>query len=178
MPRTPSACSTVRYNARSDRHSFYSLAPFGMFLIAWRTPRSPSTSSATNKDHVSVCASYTRHGEAYLHPEVHRTARSCDTAVKGRGFGMKQVHYSWQTYMLDHTAHTSLRDAAPTKYLHCVAGGILRGACRGHLQQTDRPGEESGLLLVGLWPTKRQRGQPCTRKGRADHVVHLVRDVL
>lgn len=57
---------------------------------------------------------------------------------------------SKNTYVLDHTAHTCLGDAAASEYLHGVASGVLCGAGRRHLQQTYRTSEHSRLLLIGL----------------------------
>ena len=89
------------------------------------------------RSRVSVCALYKRHDEAYLRPEARRTARSCDTTITRQRVRTKQVRCSRHTYVLNHTAHASLGDTAATEYLHGVASGVLRGACRGHLQQTD-----------------------------------------
>lgn len=82
------------------------------------------------------------------------------------------------TYVLDHTTHAGLSDAAATEYLYRIAGGVLCRACRGHLQQTDRTSEQSRLLLVGLRTVMRQNRKIPSGEGATNHVVHLIRDVF
>ena len=53
-------------------------------------------------------------------------------------------------YVFHKTTHASLGDTASTKDLNGIAGGILGGARRVHLEQTDWPREMLRLLLVGL----------------------------
>jgi hypothetical protein len=52
--------------------------------------------------------------------------------------------------MFDESAHSRLRDPAPSKNLHGVPRGVLRGLSAVHFQERDLAGKLGRLLLVRL----------------------------
>ena len=52
--------------------------------------------------------------------------------------------------MFDETAHSRLCDPAPSKDLHGVSRGVLRGPSTVHFHECDLTGEFGRLFLVRL----------------------------
>jgi hypothetical protein len=80
------------------------------------------------------------------------------------------------TCMLDETAHSCLRDATPSKYLHSIPCSILRASSTVHFQKGDLACKLGGLFLVRLLLSLTLLDGHTHEY--AHHVAHLVRDVL
>ena len=83
--------------------------------------------------------------------------------------------------MFDETSHPCLRDAPPTKELHCIPRRILRASSTVHFQERDLACEFRRLLLVRLKLNSHSRDLDATlmsSERSLHHIAHLVRDVL